>query len=125
MVNEERAKVGISSLQWDSFLEGLALEHSENMARLNHFGHERFGWRNFNDQQRPGTTRAENLALTPVRRFSPGPLLSAREIAAWTIDGWLNSPSHKEAMLDGKLKLTGIAIIRTDEYFYVTQDFEG
>ncbi|OGO36558.1 MAG: hypothetical protein A2147_07300, partial [Chloroflexi bacterium RBG_16_57_8] len=124
-VNGERAKVGLSPLRPDSFLEELALEHSESMARLNNFSHDRFGWRNVNYEQRPGTIRAENLALTPVRRFRPGPLLSAEEIAAWTIEGWLNSPSHRETMLDRRLTLTGIAVVRTDDYFWITQDFEG
>lgn len=101
------------------------MEHSENMARLNSFSHDRFGWHNINYQQKPGTVRAENLALTPVRRFKPGPLISAEEIAQWTIDGWLNSPSHRDTMLDRRVILTGIAVVRTDDYFWITQEFEG
>jgi uncharacterized protein YkwD len=112
-------------LEPDSFLRELALEHSESMARLNSFSHDRFGWRNVNYEQKPGTMRAENLALTPVRRFKPGPLLSAEEIASWTIEGWLDSRSHRETMLDSRLTLTGIAVVRTDDYFWITQDFEG
>jgi len=117
--------LGLSMLEKDGFLEGLAVEHSENMARLNHFGHERYGWRSLDYQQAPGTIRAENLSQTPVRRYTPGPLLSAEEVAAWTIQGWLTSPKHKEAMLDGRLTRTGVGIVRTDEYFYITQAFEG
>lgn len=125
LTNEERAKLGLSLLEKDSFLEGLAMEHSENMARLNNFGHERYGWRTLDSQQAPGTMRAENLSLTPVRKYTPGNLLSSEEIAAWTIQGWLNSPRHREALLDVRLTRTGVGVVKTDEYFYITQDFEG
>jgi len=117
--------LGLSLLEKDSFLEGLAVEHSENMARLNNFGHERYGWRTLAYQQAPGTMRAENLSLTPVRKYTPGPLLSSEEIAAWTIQGWLNSPREREALLDVRLTRTGVGVAKTDEYFYITQDFEG
>jgi uncharacterized protein YkwD len=124
-VNAERAKAGLAPVVRDEFLEGLAVEHSERMARLNIFGHERYGWRELNFQQQAGTVREENLALTPVRHFTPGPLLDADEIASWTIEGWLASPSHRQAMLDGRLTRAGVAVVLTNDHFYITQDFEG
>jgi len=126
LANEERAKRGLPSLERDDFLEGLAMEHSENMAQSGYFGHERYGWeRSLYYQLTVGTRRAENLARAPVREYNPGRLLSSEEIAAWTIQGWLDSPEHREALLDTGLTRTGVGIVKTDEYFYITQDFEG
>lgn len=73
----------------------------------------------------PGTIRAENISLTPEREYIPGPLLSAEEVAKWSVSGWMESSGHRENILNSSFSKTGIGIYYDDGYFYITQIFEG
>ncbi len=124
LVNEERVKFGLRPLEKDSLLEELAMEHSKNMAVTGHFGHERFGWRDFTFSMRPGTVRGENLSLTPTRKYTPGPILSYKEVATWAVEGWMKSPGHKKNILS-TFTHTGVGAWIKGDYYYITQIFEG
>ena len=125
LVNEKRIENGLQPLQESSLLEELAIEHSENMALTGHFAHERLGWRDFSFGMSPGTIRGENLSLTPMQRYIPGPFLSSEEVVAWAVDGLLASPGHRLNMLNKSFTHTGIGVAKSNGYFYITQIFEG
>ena len=125
LVNEKRMENGLPPLKKSSLLEELAIEHSENMARTGHFGHERLGWRDLSFGMSPGTMRGENISLTPVQRYIPGPFLSSGEVVAWAVDGLLSSPGHRANMLSNTFAHTGVGVVMNNGYFYITQIFEG
>lgn len=125
LVNEKRVENGLHPLKESSLLEELAIEHSENMALTGHFGHERLGWRSFTFGQLPGTIRGENLSMTPKQQYVPGPFLSSEEVVAWAVEGLLGSPGHRANMLSKTFTHTGVGVVMSDGYFYITQIFDG
>ena len=46
------------------------------------------------------------------------------EFAFVVVDGWMNSPGHRENILDGSYDVEGIGVaVSADERVYVTQNF--
>jgi len=126
LVNEERQKLGLSTLSQDTLLTSLAREHSTSMVENNFFSHDRYpGQRSFDHNQPPGTIRGENLSKTPTRRLIPGPYLSLQEACEWAVSGWMDSPGHRDNMLEPKFSRTGVGVSLSDGYLYITQMFEG
>jgi len=52
LVNQERKKQGLGSLDWNSKLSRIARLHSQDMASRNYFSHDSLEGRNFNDRYR-------------------------------------------------------------------------
>ncbi|MBA7477746.1 hypothetical protein ES707_13160 [subsurface metagenome] len=126
LVNNERTQYGLRPLVTDSLLTSLAVEHSEEMVLYDYFSHERMaGSRDFDWGMQPGTTRGENLSYTPERKYVPGPMLSANDVAEWAVSGWMESPGHRDNILNNSFFKTGISISYSNDYFYITQIFEG
>ncbi len=50
---------------------------------------------------------------------------SDREIAEVTVNGWMNSPGHRENILRKDFTLGGIGIVSVNDYIIVTHDFVG
>jgi uncharacterized protein YkwD len=63
---------------------------------------------------------AENIAF-----YQPGPTISATELAERVVDGWMDSPGHRENILTNQFKGEGIGVYsRPDGTVFVTQNFE-
>ncbi|MDO6430142.1 CAP domain-containing protein [Flavitalea sp. BT771] len=112
-VNDHRRSIGLKSLQANSFISSVALEHSRNMlSGKTRFGHDGLRQRIERIGNRLGPVRigAENVASGPM---------SAREV----VNGWLHSPGHRKN-IEGDFKLTGIGLAtRRDGVIYFTQIF--
>lgn len=114
MVNSERAKVGLKPLKENILVRNVARSQSRDMLIRGYFSHnsptgqglkERLTFANVNF-----TAAAENLALAP------------------TVDlaqlGLMNSPKHKQNILDSTFTEIGIGILDAGPYgVMVTQDF--
>ena len=128
LVNDERQQFDLTPLSEDALLTSLAREHSISMVENNFFGHERYpGERPLGYGQLPGTIRGENLAKMPTRQFIPGPYLSLQEVCEWAVSGWMDSPGHRENILQPRYTETGVGVSFSDgwDYLYITQIFEG
>lgn len=126
LINEERQQRGLRVLGGDSLLTSLAREHSTSMVENGSFSHYRYpGKRDFTYNQRPGTTRGENLSKTPTRRVIPGPYLSLQEVCEWAVSGWMSSPGHRDNILKSGFTKTGVGVSLSDGHLYITQIFEG
>lgn len=139
-VNRVRRERGLNSLDFDRKLATIARYHSSDMARNDYFAHtapddesmqdryDRFGYDCRvpvgNVQYRTG---GENIAMT--RWGSPAGLVdrTERELAETVVEGWMNSPSHRENMLTPEWRREGIgaATVTVDGEVrvYVTQNF--
>jgi uncharacterized protein YkwD len=105
LVNAERAKVGVAPLTSDPRLVQSAQFQADDMATNDYFSHIN------------PTTGKHGYEYIPS-----GYCLQAGENLAWikyptekednqeTIDNWLDSPLHKEAMLSSTNNLVGISI---------------
>jgi len=128
LVNDERQQFSLSTLSEDPLLTGLAWEHSISMVENNFFGHERYpGERPLGYNMSPGTIRGENLAKIPTRQVTPGPYLSLQEVCEWAVSSWMDSPGHRDNILEPRYTKTGVGVSFSDEwdYLYITQIFEG
>jgi len=104
-VNTERAKVGVAPLKLHPNLSKTAQMKADDMIARNYRGH-----------YMPDT----NQPLTEeMRQLQAAACINASENLTWndsgtdtkqSIDWWLSSPLHKDAMLDPKYTYTGIGI---------------
>ncbi|MYZ07519.1 CAP domain-containing protein [Streptomyces sp. SID2999] len=112
LVNAERAKVGCSPVELNSTLSKAAQDHSADMAAHNTMSHTG------SDGSDPGSritaagyqwsAYGENVAYgyaTPEQ----------------VMDGWMNSPGHRENILNCSYKEIGVGLAQPGDYW--TQDF--
>jgi uncharacterized protein YkwD len=146
LINEERRKQGLSSLEWDSRLADIARYHSKDMAERNYFDHaspegedfaaryDKFGYK---CETRVGNVvykGGENLFLNNlvesyVYDRETGEVVEYRfntieDLAKDTVQGWMESPGHRENILTPYFKREGIGIVVTGEgKVYITENF--
>ncbi len=119
LLNEKRIANGLTPLKWNEEMAKIARYHSENMARGNYFSHtEADGSMVNNRADLFGISNwksiGENIAFN--RGFSK-PADSACE-------QWMQSPAHRENILDQRWKEAGIGVaIASDGTYYFTQVF--
>jgi uncharacterized protein YkwD len=118
-VNKVREHNGLGDLSWSDQLESVARLHSDNMAEFQFFSHK--GMDNKYVSQRAddahvGAWRSigENIAFM---RGYDDPVKMA-------VDLWLESPTHRQNMLDPNWKESAIGVgVAQDGSVYFTQVF--
>jgi len=143
--NQERLKHGLSQLAFDSEIAQIARGHSQDMASREYFAHEtpdglnptgradEFG---YSCNKIVGlliyTGIAENIFqghlfdsyYTVNDVITSYDWISEEKIAQVTVDGWMNSPGHRENILTEIFDREGIGVeITEDHKVYVTQNF--
>lgn len=110
-VNEHRSSLGLSPLNDHQTSETLALSHSAYMAEQNEASHDNFLFRSDYLINRGAEDVSENVAYGYI---------SAQSV----LNGWLASPSHKEALEAENFTHTGIAVVSNEVGIkYYTQLF--
>jgi len=100
VVNDYRSSIGLSPLSEHNTSEALALGHSAYMVGQNRASHDNFFQRSDFLQDNGAQLVAENVAF-------------GFQTAQSALQGWLESPSHKEA-LEGDFTHTGIAVVSNE-----------
>lgn len=100
VLNEYRTSLGLSSLEWDTDSEHLAVLHSNYMVDQNVASHDNFYERAAILQENGADLVSENVAYG---------FMDAQSV----LQGWLNSPAHKQA-IEGDYTHTGIGIVLTE-----------
>ena len=144
LVNEERRRNGLESLGYDDKLTAIARNHSADMADSDYFSHENLAVegptergirQGYECRKDYGTSYtygiAENIhqnwlyssityvGLTSIKNWS-----TSEKIAVETVNGWMNSPGHRDNILNNTYELEGIGVaIATNDKVYVTQNF--
>ena len=117
-VNAERAKESLDPLTWCPALARSATAHSVDMAANNYFEHESLDGREISDRAKAQgynyRTVGENIAV------------GQRDVAE-VMDGWMNSPGHRENILRPQFTHLGSGVATGDykgfESIYWTQNF--
>lgn len=141
-VNEVRSDRGLQKLAYDADLTAIARGHSSDMAEQNFFSHTGPEGNTMADRYRahgyhvdyPCRHRwGENIAhrTFPRTRIDQRPererSRALLETAQAIVDQWLESPGHRENLLDTKWEREGIGASiwesTTPEQLYVTQNF--
>lgn len=122
-VNKCRTENSCPRLSYDFHLAGIAREHSRSMSTREFFSHEtpcemsvadRYDRANY--QWR---TCAENIAFR-----HPSSLRDAEVIATEFVNGWFESPGHRENLLKSEFTVEGIGVYyASDGSVFVTQNF--
>ncbi len=130
LVNEAREQRGLRTLAYDKKLAVVAQAHSEDMAALDYFSHTNPAGEGPTDRGRRlgyfchkdyGVYYADGLAENIYQGWFG---YSLEGIAADVVDGWLDSPGHRENLLDRNYDREGIGIsVASDKKMYFTQVF--
>ena len=119
LINQLRQDAGIEPLAWRDDLANLARLHSEDMAEQKYFSHRGSDGTMVDDRaDKLGITRwsaiGENIAF--LRGYD--------DAAKFAVDRWMESPRHKQNLLDKRWKETGMGVaILPDGTYYFTQVF--
>jgi uncharacterized protein YkwD len=117
-VNAERARESLDALTWCPALARSATDHSQDMALKNYFEHESLDGREVADRAKSQgydfQTVGENIAV------------GQRDVAE-VMQGWMNSPGHRENILRPQFTHlgSGVAIgdFKGQRSIYWTQNF--
>lgn len=114
LVNAERAKEGLSALEYDWQLSRVARYKSEDMQKNNYFSHTSLTYGSpFNMMKSFGITyrtAGENIA-------------KGYRTPAAVVDGWMNSPGHRANILNSSFTHIGVGYVERGNYW--TQMFVG
>lgn len=126
-INEMRSERGLSTLQWSDSLHDVAAHHSDDMAKKGYFAHTSPTGESMSDRYAMyGVNcgmKAENIF---TMKTTGG--LNEDEIVEKAVNGWMNSPGHRENILRQGLSSEAIAVTITENsegetVVYVTQNF--
>lgn len=106
LVNQERQAAGVGQLVWEENLVPVARAHAEDMWRRQYFSHISPDGADVGDRLQSANINyslaGENLALAPT--------------VATAHTGLMNSPGHRENILEGKFRKMGIGVIDNGYY---------
>ena len=128
LINKERTSRGLSSFIWNPTISKASINHSNDMANRGYFEHDSpeghdFTWRysqvGFTCSVSQGSWiygGAENIM------YMEG-YYGVDTIAEETVNGWMNSPGHRENILTPYFKSQGIGVAQSGNEIYATQNF--
>lgn len=119
LVNQERAKRGLSAVQWDPRLSDLARSFSRQMADEGFFDH-------YDRQGASVVDRARRARIKGWHKIGENLFYCERssQFVGLAVRGWLRSPAHRDNMFDSSWTATGIGIARASNgQIYVTEVF--
>lgn len=112
LVNKERAKVGCSALTVNAKLTAAALNHSKDMAAHSTMSHTGSDGSDAGER----ITRAGYSWMTYGENVAYG-----YGTAEQVMTGWMNSPGHRENILNCAFKEIGVGLAQPNSYW--TQNF--
>lgn len=106
LINIEREKEGLSELKASSELQEVAKLKAEDLVNNNYFSHTSpiLG------------TPFEMLKNEGVMYKYAGENLAGNETGKKAVKAWMNSPAHKDNILDSDYEYTGIAVVDSEVY---------
>lgn len=108
LTNNERAAVGVPPLEWRADVATMAVSHSVEMAQAGSIWHGSF--------VTEGNLKALNASLLGENVGMGGDVPTVH-------DAFMNSPHHRENILDPGFNQVGIGVIVANDTVFVTEDF--
>lgn len=119
LLNEKRKENGLPPVMWSEDMAKVARLHSENMAKLKFFSHVGKDGLMVND-------RADALGFTKWKAIGENIAYNRGydNPAEFACERWMQSPSHRENILNKRWKEAGLGVsITADGTYYFTQVF--
>jgi uncharacterized protein YkwD len=145
LINQERHQARLSSLARDAKLISISKAHSQDMAAYGYFSHTNLKGESPTDRANFADYRCrknlgggyfsdgigENLfqawtysSITYFYGIPSHHYMSINALANQVVQGWMDSPGHRENILEGRYDRSGIGVaIGADESVYITQNF--
>lgn len=148
-INRERQNHGLRTLDSDQLLAAIARKHSSDMARDHFFSHinlqgedpamraQAMGWHKKKQRDTntwvtgPGenlfmnhlydkvvTTKHDGIEVKKAYLWK-----TPEQIAQSTVQGWMDSPPHRNNILSPHYDQQGIGVIISGHEIYITEDF--
>jgi uncharacterized YkwD family protein len=116
LVNKARADAGVGALAFDTTLQKVARLKAQDMVANNYFSHQSPTYGSPFDMMRQFgvsfKTAGENIA--------------GNQTVEKAFVAWMNSPGHKQNILNAGFNYTGIGIVSSPTYGYIfVQQFIG
>jgi len=119
LVNQQRKQQGLHPLIWDERVAQVARLHSKNMALNNFFSHVGLDGKKVDN-------RADSLGLSNWRMIGENLAFNRGfdNPVERAINGWMQSPQHRENLLRKKWKEAGVGVsISSSGAYYFTLVF--
>jgi uncharacterized protein YkwD len=119
ILNEKRKENGLPPVQWSEDMAKVARLHSENMAKFKFFSHSGQDGLMVND-------RADQLGFSKWKAIGENIAYNRGydNPAEFACERWMQSPSHRENILNKRWKEAGLGVSITPEgTYYFTQVF--
>ncbi|MFA5864008.1 MAG: CAP domain-containing protein [Phycisphaerae bacterium] len=115
LTNQERTKIGLSALKWNSLLAASGADHCQDMIDKNYFAHV----------SPDGTSPGDRATAAGYKWSWIGENIAAGYATPQDVmTGWMNSPEHKENILRPEFTELGLGIrTDTDGRIYWAQEF--
>ncbi|WP_440950651.1 CAP domain-containing protein [Methanosphaerula subterraneus] len=137
--NQERQQQGLPTLQWDAALASIARGHSQDMVTNNFFSHTnlrgqdptaRASAAGYAIRRDLGGNRysigiGENIGKMPTGNvIGQGYVNNDPEsIAQAMVQGWMESPGHRQNILNTQYVRIGVGVAYDGTYYFGTQNF--
>ena len=119
-VNEERAKVGVPTLTYNTVMQKYARIKSQDMGDNNYFSHEDLNGNLITTQMKKDGVSynawGENIAYI-------GGNVSADALAEQFMTNWMNSSGHRANILSTNFSSIGVGVYKIGNKVYATQEF--
>ncbi len=116
-INEIRQERGLNQLRDNFMLAQVARNYSQKMARKNFFSHT----------SPDGDTPAQRVRSAGIFYLVMGENLfkstNVPKPVPLAVEGWMDSPGHRENILHPEYTQTGVGIWREGNTYYITQLF--
>ena len=140
LTNAERSKYGLKPLIWSDNLAIIAREHSGDMGVNNYFSHENLKGEGPTERAKKHgfptevqvdayTTKigiGENIGEMPTGSVEGMGFVAddANSIARAQVQSWMESPGHRQNILNPEYSYIGIGVAYVNVYYYSTQNFQ-
>ncbi len=138
--NQERKNKSLRELKLDSKLSDIARNHSKDMAENDFFSHtnlkgdgpderaQKVGY-NIKKELGGGSYQigiGENIGMMPTGNVVGHGYISnnADSIAKAQVKSWMDSPGHRQNILDNSYDLIGVGVAYDGKYYISTQNFK-
>ena len=119
LINRQRTATGLEALAWSDDAAKIARLHSENMANYNFFSHTGIDGSMVND-------RADSFGVRKWRAIGENIAYNQgfENPVEFAVERWMQSPKHRDNLLNSRWKESGIGIaVTADGTYYFTEVF--
>lgn len=130
--NQERQSRGLRPLSYDDQLNVIAREHSEDMVARGFYDHENPDGEGPTERAQNKGIRitsgywvgiAENIAIVHLGNDADCPTSNEVRLGSCFVEKWMNSPGHRQNILDVNYDDIGVGVFCNNSECYATQNF--